>query len=228
MKKIIVIIACLSSFFSFIPEQPSFSSSETYDYCKSQHQIPSQECESLVDLFKATDGYQWLMKTNWLRSVPLSEWYGISTDNGHVIKINLANNGLSGTIPQSLRALVKLQEVDLSGNDLEGDIPVSAWQESRFLYDQYNKQEIENIHRENLLDIPNHGEEISLFLEPRHEDTEINLFATEYSENDQPEKYANSVDFDCNMVTDLIPEECNILKNLYEVTNGDNWISATN
>ncbi|ORX42340.1 L domain-like protein [Piromyces finnis] len=42
----------------------------------------------------------------------------------HITSINLANKGLTGTIPSDIGRLSKLQTIDLSNNDLNGSIPV--------------------------------------------------------------------------------------------------------
>ena len=45
--------------------------------------------EVLLDFYKSTNGDGWKNNTNWCSDKPLSEWYGISTDqNGEVITIN--------------------------------------------------------------------------------------------------------------------------------------------
>lgn len=41
---------------------------------------------------------------------------------GHIIGISLPNKGMTGTFPSSLTSFTKLEEIDLSGNNLSGDI----------------------------------------------------------------------------------------------------------
>lgn len=228
MKKMIAIIICLSLIYGFSPGELTVSSHDYTNICDVQQQIPNQECESLVDLFKTTKGDQWKNNSNWLKTNTPKNWYGLTIQNGHVIKINLANNGLSGKIPQSLRNLHYLQSIDLSSNDLEGNIQPSSWQASRYAHDQLNRQEIEAIHQKNLEGIPRPEEKISQFLEQRQEYLEISLWTAAAPDNVQPQENINAVDFDCTTVTDLVPEECNILKTLYESTIGENWTNATN
>lgn len=92
-----------------------------------------KERAALMDLYNATDGEHWSKNTNWGSDKPLSEWYGIETfsehnliDNGYdgnVVIINLADNNLSGHIPESISAFKSLISLSLSYNNLSGEIP---------------------------------------------------------------------------------------------------------
>jgi hypothetical protein len=56
----------------------------------------------LIDFFDATGGTtSWKMTTNWKSHKPLSEWFGVTVDksSGHVIGLDLADNGLKGRNP---------------------------------------------------------------------------------------------------------------------------------
>ena len=82
--------------------------------------------DPLVALYIATDGANWANNTNWLSGLPLSEWYGVTTDaDGRVTKLNLANNGLTGEIPRELGNLALLEELLLHNNQLTGTFPPS-------------------------------------------------------------------------------------------------------
>ncbi|KAE8719967.1 Protein STRUBBELIG-RECEPTOR FAMILY 6 [Hibiscus syriacus] len=50
-------------------------------------------------------------------------WKGVTCSNTRVIEIKLSNLGLSGTMGYSLQSLTSLKELDLSHNNLAGDIP---------------------------------------------------------------------------------------------------------
>ena len=85
---------------------------------------------SLETLYHATDGPSWTIDTNWLSEMPLSEWYGVRTDEGgRVTSLNLPSNGLNGEIPASVGTLDYVARVDLSGNPdlcLAPDFPLAS------------------------------------------------------------------------------------------------------
>ena len=79
---------------------------------------------ALVALYNATDGADWTDNTHWLTNEALSEWHGVTTDaNGRVTRLNLSANELSGDIPASLGNLANLSYLNLDVNELSGDIP---------------------------------------------------------------------------------------------------------
>ncbi len=43
-------------------------------------QTPEEERSTLVTLYNATDGSNWKDSENWLSDMPVSEWYGVTTD----------------------------------------------------------------------------------------------------------------------------------------------------
>jgi hypothetical protein len=92
--------------------------------CGGVSEIPQAECEALVDLYTATAGPQWSNQTNWLQSNTPCSWYGVLCNNGHVIVLNLPNNGLNGPLLPSLANLSQLVVVNLANNHLTGGIPL--------------------------------------------------------------------------------------------------------
>ena len=76
-------------------------------------------------LYSETSGPGWSNRTNRLSDMPLSDWFGVVTDEtGQITRLNLASNQLSGPIPTQLAALTSLQTLDLGFNpELAGVVP---------------------------------------------------------------------------------------------------------
>ena len=80
----------------------------------------------LDSLYINSGGDNWTNNTNWLSDTPVSEWYGVTTnESGRVTGLYLGDNQLSGPIPSELANLTDLEELDLTSNQLTG--PVPAW-----------------------------------------------------------------------------------------------------
>ena len=81
----------------------------------------------LIRLFEMTDGDSWLNSAGWdERSNDLSTWHGIETDDfGRVVAIDLAANGLRGSLPLNLGHLSHLKELNLQDNELSERLPLS-------------------------------------------------------------------------------------------------------
>ncbi|MEO1032277.1 MAG: immunoglobulin domain-containing protein [Bacteroidota bacterium] len=90
---------------------------------KSACTVPSTERQALIDFYNSTNGSGWTDNTNWNTSAPVCDWYGVNVSNGHVNKIQLSNNNLSGTIPSSIEDLTQLDELFLFLNNITGAIP---------------------------------------------------------------------------------------------------------
>ena len=79
---------------------------------------------TLTALYHATDGNNWTHSDNWLTGAPLSEWHGVTTDEGgHVAGLVLQYNALAGDMPSDISSLANLVTLDVSGNSLTGEIP---------------------------------------------------------------------------------------------------------
>ena len=82
--------------------------------------------ETLVILYRATDGPNWTNNDGWLTDKPLSEWYGVTVDeSGSVTRLDLSNNNLSGSVPAAVGDLSELAAVNLGYNALSGPLPQS-------------------------------------------------------------------------------------------------------
>ena len=60
------------------------------------HLLSDDERKALIEFFNATNGPEWKYSTNWCSEEPLSQWYGVGTESGHVVTLNLGGNGLKG------------------------------------------------------------------------------------------------------------------------------------
>jgi len=90
------------------------------------------EMKSLSALFVGTCGRKWFHNTNWIVRRDKGEiggWKGVTCNNeGRVIKIELPNNNLSGMLDEKVfEAFELLEELDLSGNDIYGELPSSLY-----------------------------------------------------------------------------------------------------
>ena len=80
--------------------------------------------EALVAFYNATGGENWIRSYNWLSDAPLVEWENVTTnDDGRVTSLDLSNNDLSGEIPPELGNLSRLRTLYLDDNALSGEIP---------------------------------------------------------------------------------------------------------
>lgn len=85
--------------------------------------------DNLMDLFNSTDGSSWSTNTGWGTDCDPCNWFGITCQNiggeDRVTDINLSGNNLSGDIPGSLGTMSLLEELDLSNNTLTNTIPAT-------------------------------------------------------------------------------------------------------
>lgn len=92
--------------------------------CSNQNEIPESQCQALVDLYNETGGENWTNNANWLDfSVPISNWYGVTTENNNVTVLSLFSNQLTGSIPESIGNFSGLTTLYLGDNELSGSIP---------------------------------------------------------------------------------------------------------
>ncbi len=87
------------------------------------NEIPQAELEALVALYNSTGGNNWTDRTNWWVTNTPSNWYGLTVSDGHIIRIKLSENQLTGTIPLEIGNLNALESLDFNHNVISGDIP---------------------------------------------------------------------------------------------------------
>ncbi len=92
--------------------------------CLGVTQISKTECQSLVSLYNETGGDNWINRDGWLQNDTPCSWYGLACDNeGHLSRIILEGNQLSGELPPELGNLSQLTWLQLNANQLSGSIP---------------------------------------------------------------------------------------------------------
>lgn len=95
--------------------------------CAAVTDIPPDECNALVDLYTYLNGTAWISKTGWLQNNRIcqtaEDWAGIGCTRGHITRIKLNENGLTGVIPSSISKFTRLQKFEVYRNDISGSIP---------------------------------------------------------------------------------------------------------
>ncbi|CAM9818006.1 unnamed protein product [Ascophyllum nodosum] len=142
------------------------------------------ERDALVALYRATNGDSWTEKQGWCTDAPLSEWHGVTVNEGRVVDLRLFANNLQGPIPKELGQLGALTILWLLANKLEGSIPKELGQLGAlaFLNLAYNKlegsipKELEQLRALRELDLSNNK------LEGEREASGINHFEVETSQ----------------------------------------------
>ena len=85
------------------------------------------QINALTEFYESTNGAGWHYNDNWLSKEPLESWYGVNGEKpnqNYVYTLNLPNNNLTGTLPDSFASLMdKAEKIDLSCNHLGGQIP---------------------------------------------------------------------------------------------------------
>ena len=85
----------------------------------------SDDYNALVTFYNSLNGDSWNENYNWLTSEPIYNWFGVTIDNNQrVTKIEVAENNLTGTIPNEIGNLSQLTDLVLSVNNLSGSIPI--------------------------------------------------------------------------------------------------------
>eukprot|EP00984_Skeletonema_dohrnii_P024486 scaffold13607_cov117-Skeletonema_dohrnii-CCMP3373.AAC.10 len=85
-------------------------------------QLCPVERNALSDFYYSTKGAEWTDSTNWLDEYTnYCDWKGVTCDDDkqHVTELELANNGLSGRLSESIGDFTLMEVLDLSDNDIK-------------------------------------------------------------------------------------------------------------
>jgi Leucine-rich repeat (LRR) protein len=85
--------------------------------------VPNNERQALIDFYNATDGPNWAINTNWNTTAPVSQWAGVTVEDGHVVAMGLGNVGVTGQLPSAILNLPFLRSFNFSNNELTGVVP---------------------------------------------------------------------------------------------------------
>jgi hypothetical protein len=84
---------------------------------------------TMATLYYSAGGENWTRSDNWLSPSHISTWWYPSSESGdfdanqNILKLDLRNNNLVGTLPNELVFLSSLQVIELGRNALTGRIP---------------------------------------------------------------------------------------------------------
>ena len=86
-------------------------------------QLDSLDFAIMKIIYRELDGGNWTNKWD-LSSDELfvGKWYGVTTKDGHIVKINLTGNNLRGELPDSLFLLPELTSLDMGNSYITGDL----------------------------------------------------------------------------------------------------------
>lgn len=87
--------------------------------------IEKSEYEVLQAIYDSLDGKNWNNKWNLSDTLSMSvKLYGVEVSEGHITEINLSGNNLKGVLPSQIFQLPMLKSLNLSDNDISGDVNV--------------------------------------------------------------------------------------------------------
>ena len=105
----------------------------------------SPDRDALVALFDATGGDDWTNYDNWLTDRPIGTWYGVTTVDGRVTRLELRGNSLTGSLPPEIGDLAHLEELLLFANRLTGELPSDLRRLTKLTRLEVNSNELSGV-----------------------------------------------------------------------------------
>lgn len=111
-----------------------------FSICLYSEELPCQvQLDTLLNIYQDLNGANWTDNSGWIDgdqsgTCDYCNWYGIKCDYlGQIIEIDLSANNLQGQLPQDIAALTKLKELRLNNNLIFDTIP-NYWDSLDLLY----------------------------------------------------------------------------------------------
>ncbi|MCK5729451.1 MAG: immunoglobulin domain-containing protein [Draconibacterium sp.] len=94
----------------------------TVNETDNNYNVPVSEYNALKAFYDGLGGNYWMNKTNWLDTVnaTVNDWHGVTVNDGHITRIELYSNRLSGELPYALTELDSLTVLNLNNNYIQG------------------------------------------------------------------------------------------------------------
>jgi hypothetical protein len=115
---------------------------------------PEADRQALIDLYNNTNGAGWANKTNWLTQTSIDQWFGVSVTANTITEVNLPNNNLAGTVPQSLTGILSLKKFNAAGNAITAIPDFSGSEAFNYLDVSNNKLEFGSLEQNRALLTP--------------------------------------------------------------------------
>ena len=96
-----------------------------HSHCQNENSVEGDR-QALMDLYEATGGSGWSNDSGWGSGNPSGNWHGITVNSqGRVIRVDLSDNNLAGSLPESIGNLTQVRYLNVKENRLTGTIPSS-------------------------------------------------------------------------------------------------------